>query len=141
MSPPKSKFEKFLDLFKKKPPSPNTTQSPKKDYQLIAKQVYTFLLKKRRYVSKSTSVFTRIERLQDSIPNTFTDDIEESINIGISAISYSSDYPFIRTFGEKTSKEQMKYLKDFEITINNQQNLELYISMATYYLYKKILFV
>ena len=45
MSPPKSKFEKFLDLFKKKPPSPNTTQSPKKDYQLIAKQVYTFLLK------------------------------------------------------------------------------------------------
>ena len=141
MSPPKSKFEKFLDLFKKKPPSPNTTQSPKKDYQLIAKQVYTFLLKKRRYVSKSTSVFTRIERLQDSIPNTFTDDIEESINIGISAISYSSDYTFIRTFGEKTSKEQMKYLKDFEITINNQQNLELYISMATYYLYKKILFV
>ena len=141
MSPPKSKFEKFLDLFKKKPPSPNTTQSPKKYYQLIAKQVYTFLLKKRRYVSKSTSVFTRIERLQDSIPNTFTDDIEESINIGISAISYSSDYPFIRTFGEKTSKEQMKYLKDFEITINNQQNLELYISMATYYLYKKILFV
>lgn len=144
--PVKSTLGKFLDFFKKKPalplPSPPSPVKTKVDYSALAKQVYSFLSKKRKYVKGHTSVFTRIERLQESVPVSFSDDIVESINIGIAAISYPSEYPSIKKFGElKTNKEQLQFLKSYEAAIKTQRNMDMYISMATYYLYKDILYV
>lgn len=132
---------RMFDIFKKKPvvveSLPTPTPPKVTDYKKLAKEVYDYLLKIKKYVKQHPSVFTRIERLRENVPDSFSDEIVESIDIGIAAISYPSDYPFIQKFSKKTHIEQRKIIQEFEV--KNQKTLDQYIQLSIYYLYKDIL--